>query len=84
MTSAKRTPPVMRPKDFRAAIIQAERDGVAKAQMTLRLTLRDEAELKRDRTIAVDEISFAGGEMRFLGVKVSPGGVAVSSLDLGS
>jgi hypothetical protein len=83
MTS-KRTPPALRPKDFRAAIVQAELDGVAKAQMTLRLTLRDESELKRDRSIPVEEISFIDGEMRFLGVKVTPGGVAVSTLDLGS
>ena len=82
--TAKRTPPALRPRDFRAAIDQAERDGIAKADMTLRLTLRDEAELKRDPAIAIDEISFAGGEMRFLGVKVAPGGVTASSLDLGS
>jgi len=82
--TTKRTPPAMRPKDFRAAIAQAELDGIAKAQMTLRLTLRDESELKRDPAIGLEEISFADGEMRFLGVKVAPGGVTVSSLDLGA
>ena len=82
--TAKRTPPALRPKDFRAAIAQAEEDGIAKTKMVLRLTLRDAAELKRDPAVAVEEISFKDGEMRFLGVKVAPGGVTTSSLDLGS
>jgi hypothetical protein len=78
-------PKVIRPPAvvFREAIEQAEADGVKKAKMTLRLTLRDDSDLKRDRTLAVTDISFKEGEMRFLGVKVEPGGVVVSVLDRG-
>lgn len=73
----------IRPAEFRHAIAQAERDGVAPAAMTLRLTRRDEADLKRDPAVALADISFAGGEMRYLGVLVVAGGVTVSTLDLG-
>ncbi|HZZ35192.1 MAG TPA: hypothetical protein VFE03_05670 [Caulobacteraceae bacterium] len=48
--------------------------------MTLRLTLGDVAALKRDRSLALEEISFANGEMRFRGVKVIAGGLAASEL----
>ena len=75
--------PSLRPADFRQAIVQAELDGVGKDAMVLRLTLRDESELKRDPAVKVEEISFANGEMRFLGVKVVAGGIAVSALDRG-
>ena len=68
---------------FRAAIEKAVLEGVDRDDMTLRLTLRDVSDLKRDRNIAVEDISFAGGVMRFLGVKVTPGGVESSSLDCG-
>lgn len=67
--------------DFREAIALAEQEGVAKEDMVLRLTLQDTAELKRDRTVALEDIAFRDGEMRFLGVKVTPGGVTVSTLD---
>ncbi len=69
---------------FRQAIAQAETDGIDKAAMTLRVTFRDESELKRDRSVGVEEISFAGGEMRFLGVKVVSGGITTSVLDRGA
>jgi hypothetical protein len=68
---------------LREAIEKAEQDGVDREDMTLRLTLRDVSDLKRDRTIAIEDISFAGGVMRFLGVKVTSGGVEASTLDRG-
>lgn len=72
-----------RSADFRDAIVQAQADGLGVDELTLRLTLRDKSELTRDPAVKVEEISFAGGEMRFLGVKVVAGGVPVSSLDRG-
>jgi hypothetical protein len=81
--AAAAVPARIRPAEFRHAIAAAEADGVAREAMVLRLTLRDDAELKRDPAVAMDEISFVGGEMRFLGVRVVAGGVPVSSLDRG-
>jgi hypothetical protein len=69
---------------FRQAIAQAETDGIDKTDMTLRVTFRDESELKRDPSVRIDEISFLGGEMRFLGVKVVSGGITTSTLDRGA
>ena len=69
-----------RPDAFRQAIEKAEADGASRDDMVLRLTLRDAADLKRDRTVPVADISFVGGVMRYIGVKVTPGGVAVSGL----
>jgi hypothetical protein len=85
---AKKPPIVARPPrpsvlDFRAAIAQAETDGLAKDALVLRLTHRDENELKRDRSVAIEEISFLGGKMTFLGVTVVTGGVVESVLDRG-
>ena len=69
---------------FRAQIEAALADGVELSDMTLRLTLRDANLLTRDPKTPVADISFAGGEMRFLGVKVEQGGVAESVLDRGA
>lgn len=69
--------------EFRHAIVAAQADGLGADDLTLRLTLRDESELKRDPNVKTEEISFAGGVMRFLGVKVVAGGVPISSLDRG-
>jgi hypothetical protein len=66
---------------FRSEIEKAEADGIARADMMLRLTLRDVHQLKRDPALAVADISFAEGVMRFLGVKIEQGGVDVSALD---
>lgn len=66
---------------FRGEIEQAEADGIAREDMTLHLTFSDVLKLKRDPDIALTDISFAGGTMRFLGVKVVQGGVTVSALD---
>jgi len=67
----------------RHAIEQAEQDGVDRAEMVLRLTLRDASELKRDPKLATADISFSEGRMRYLGVLVEQGGVTVSRLDRG-
>ena len=48
--------------------------------MTLRLTYGDASLLKRDRALGVSDISFAGGSMRVLGVRVEEGGVPESEL----
>ncbi len=66
--------PKSRPAEFRRAIEQAEADGVSKDDLVLRLTLSDTADLKRDPTIPLEDISFSEGVMRFLGVKVAAGG----------
>lgn len=49
--------------------------------MTLRLTLSDMAALKRDRSLPMEDISFVGGTMRYLGVQIESGGVAESVLE---
>jgi hypothetical protein len=65
---------------FRAEIERAEAAGVLREDMSLHLTLNDVNQLKRDRSLPVTDISFADGAMRYLGVKVIEGGVAVSVL----
>lgn len=68
---------------FRAEIEAAEAAGVKKKKMVLRLTLRDVSELKRDPSVAIEDIRYADGEMKFLGVAVAQGGVTESVLDTG-
>ena len=68
---------------FRGKIEAAEAEGASREDMTLHLTLNDVNQLKRDRSLPVTDISFAGGVMRFLGVKIVQGGVAVSLLSSG-
>ncbi len=65
---------------LRREIEKAEADGVSKDDMTLELTLQDVSNLKRDRNLAVTDISFVGGVMSFLGVKIVSGGVGTSAL----
>lgn len=67
---------------FRDAIGKAVEEGAGQDDMTLRLTLSDFSELKRDHAVAVEDISFKDGEMRYLGVKVTGGGVEASRLDM--
>jgi hypothetical protein len=74
------TPPLPPGQKFKAAIEKAKLDGLDPSAMMLRLTLGDVSRLKRDRGIPADEISFAGDEMRYLGVKVVQGDVETSSL----
>lgn len=69
---------------FRAQIEAAEAEGVTRDAMTLKLTLGDVHKLKRDPGIALTDISFTGGVMRFLGVKIEQGGVPASALDRGA
>jgi len=73
-------PPPAPGKKFRAAIEQARLEGIDRSALLLRLTLSDVSRLKRDREIAAEEISFADGEMRYLGVKVVGGDVETSAL----
>ena len=68
---------------FRREIEAAVAEGVALDAMTLRLTLGDVNKIRRDRELAVSDVSFTGGVMRFLGVKVAPGGIQASALDRG-
>lgn len=67
---------------FRQAI-EAQLEAGAQAQdMTLRLTHGDASRLRRDPAVAVSDITYAVGGMRFLGVAVAEGGVAESRLDV--
>lgn len=65
---------------FRGEIEKAEAAGVSREDMILRLTHADVSKLKLDPSLAVADISFSGGAMRFLGVRVEGGGVAESVL----
>ena len=69
---------------FRVEITRAIAEGVPPEAMTLRLTLRDASLLARDRTTPVADIRYQEGVMHFLGVQVEAGGVAASTLDLGT
>jgi hypothetical protein len=74
-------PPAPRPTvavRFRSEIELAASEGVAID--ALALTLGDVELLKRDRALAVADISFAGGIMKYLGVKVVKGDVPASEL----
>ena len=73
-------PPQPPGQKFRTAIEQAKSDGTDPSAMMLRLTLGDFSRLKRDPAIAAKDISFAGDEMRYLGVKVATGDVETSAL----
>jgi hypothetical protein len=55
---------------FRAEIEQAAAEGVAADDLSLHMTPGESEQLKRDRNVAVADISFTGGVMRYLGVKV--------------
>jgi hypothetical protein len=70
-------------EEARYLIEQAEADGVARDAMTLRMTLRDASELKRDPKVAMEDISYGPDGMRYLGVAVDQGGVTTSTLDRG-
>jgi hypothetical protein len=70
-------------EEARLLIDQADADGVARAAMTLRMTLRDVSELKRDPKVPMADISYGPDGMRYLGVAVDQGGVTQSTLDRG-
>jgi hypothetical protein len=67
---------------FRKQIDAAKAGGASPEDMRLRLTLGDVSKLKRDPAVALADISFKDGVMRFLGVRVDQGGVTTSALDL--
>ena len=81
---AKSVPPAARvgspANQFRGEITAALAQGVALKDLTLHLTLGDTYRLTRDPNTPVDEISYNGGEMRFMGVKIERGGVDASTL----
>jgi hypothetical protein len=80
-TTARPSMPPMAPAElFRGQIEAAVAEGIAPDDMTLKLTLGDTHKLKRDPKVALADISFAGGVMRYLGVKVEQGGVPESTL----
>lgn len=68
---------------LRGQIEAALAAGLALEDMTLRVTHRDRVLLSRDPAIAVADISYVGGVMRFLGVRVETSGGAASALDRG-
>jgi hypothetical protein len=83
-TYAKQTQPMSYGptiEDMRVLIERAEADGVERADMLLRLTFRDASLIKRSPSVGVDEVSFEGGDMRFLGVRISVGPVPLSRLE---
>ncbi|MDB5438704.1 MAG: hypothetical protein JWM33_1131 [Caulobacteraceae bacterium] len=67
---------------FRREIEKVEATGVARDAMLLRLTLGDAHKIKRDPELAVTDVGFQDGFMRFLGVKVEQGGLPVSNLSV--
>ena len=69
---------------FRPQIAAALSEGATLDDLILRLTLNDASRLSRDREIAVSDISFTDGVMRYLGVRVEKGGVPESVLDRSS
>lgn len=78
---AKLKPPQSPAVLFRSEIEAAVADGASVKAMTLRLTLNDGRRLRRDQSVPLEQISYLGGEMHFLGVRVMEGGVAASVLD---
>lgn len=67
---------------FRREITEAETAGRDLSQLTLNLTLGDVARLRRDPSVALTDIAFTDGGMRFMGVPVVAGGVDQSRLSL--
>ena len=66
---------------FRSQIEAALGGGVKANKMTLRLTLNDGRRLRRDDTVPLEQISYLGGQMHYLGVLVVEGGVDASVLE---
>ncbi|HTX47972.1 MAG TPA: hypothetical protein VME40_01160 [Caulobacteraceae bacterium] len=69
---------------LRDAIAEAEAEGHARPEMTLHLTRADDSLLRRDRSVAVGDIRFVDGAMRYLDVRVVVDGVAASALETGA
>jgi hypothetical protein len=82
MPPQNRPPPRPLPpgQRFKPQIEKAFAEGVASADLVLQLTFGDAAKLKRDPNVNLEDISFLGGETRYLGVKVVEGGIDASAL----
>jgi hypothetical protein len=82
MPPQNRPPPRPLPpgQRFKPQIEKALANGFDSASLVLQLTFTDAAKLKRDPNISLEDLSFRGGEMRYLGVKVVEGGADASSL----
>ena len=88
MATPKPLPPI-KPRvpiavQLREAIAGAEAEGHARPDMTLHLTRADDSLLRRDRSVAIEDIRFQDGAMRYLDVRVVVDGVAVSALETGT
>lgn len=70
-------------EEARLLIETADADGVKRSAMTLRMTLRDVSELKRDPKVPMADIAYGPDGMTYLGVAVDQGGVTTSTLDRG-
>jgi len=70
-------------EEARLLIEAADADGVKRSAMTLRMTLRDVSELKRDPKVPMADIAYGPDGMTYLGVAVDQGGVTQSTLDRG-
>jgi hypothetical protein len=82
MPPHNRPPPKPLPpgQRFKPEIEKAFADGVATSDLLLQLTFGDASKLKRDPNVSIADLSFHGGETRYLGVKVVEGGIAASAL----
>lgn len=58
--------------EMRKWIANADATGATRAEMLLQLSQRDIAGLKRSPAVAVHEITFVDGLMRFLDIEVVP------------
>jgi hypothetical protein len=82
MPQQNRPPPRPLPpgQRFKPQIEKAFAAGVETSNLLLQLTFSDAAKLKRDPNVGIEDLSFHGGETRYLGVKVVEGGIAASTL----
>ncbi len=80
-TVQQASPPASPDVRFRGQIEAALQGGAAHEALILRLTHRDVSLMSRDPVTPVADISYAGGVMRFLGVRVEKGGVLTSALE---
>lgn len=66
---------------FRRRIEEALNEGVLVGDMALHLTHGDARRLRRDADVPLEAISYSGGAMHFLGVRVVEGGIDASVLE---
>jgi len=70
----------VRIRRLREAIARADDQGLSRDDLILRLTLSDVSVLKRHPSVSADEVSFAGGAMRFLGIEIASQSAPESTL----